>query len=95
MRSKPTADGVIINCLFVAPYIFTVAGKSLENHLTFRSRKIKLVTVTLAPESICALGESRSWGSDKGGDVDVLVVGVVASDEADTLSSDRESVSEE
>ena len=53
-----------------------------------------MVTETLAPESICALGESKSRGSDTGEVAVVFAVGVVASEETEIESSSVASVSE-
>ena len=51
----------------------------------------RLVTVALAPESICALGESESGGSDVGGgaEAEVLSVGAVSSEETESESESK------
>ena len=61
------------------------------NHLMSLRMNKRLVTVALAPESICALGESESGGIDVGGgaEAEVLSVGAVSSEETESESESK------
>ena len=56
-------------------------------HLISLSNARVLVTVALAPESICALGVVKSMVVGVEDTDEVLVVGVVAAEQVDTASS--------
>ena len=56
--------------------------------MIFRSKERVLVTVALAPESICALGEVKSMEVVVSEDTDeVFAVGVVSAEQVDVASS--------
>ena len=84
---RPSAEGVIMSFLLVAPYILTEEGNSLVYHLISLSRERVLVTVALAPESICACGEVKSIVVELEDTEEVFVVGVVSAEQVDFASA--------
>ena len=47
---------VMLNFLFVAPYILTGQGLDFVYHMMLCNKYTRFVTIALAPESICARG---------------------------------------